>query len=95
MHKSTADRRELTVIAALTLLIAVMEITGVPSVFFVNIQIADIEPFYFALMANFLIIGAAAFLLLRFFCPQWRLGFTKSGLAAGLRSEERRVGKEC
>ena len=53
MHKSTADRRELTVIAALTLLIAVMEITGVPSVFFVNIQIADIEPFYFALMANF------------------------------------------
>ena len=66
MHKSTADRRELTVIAALTLLIAVMEITGVPSVFFVNIQIADIEPFYFALMANFLIIGAVAFLLLRF-----------------------------
>ncbi len=85
MHKSTADRRELTVIAALTLLIAVMEITGVPSVFFVNIQIADIEPFYFALMVNFLIIGAAAFLLLRFFCPQWRLGFTKSGLAAGLK----------
>ncbi len=80
-----ADRRELTVIAALTLLIAVMEITGVPSVFFVNIQAADIEPFYFALMVNFLIIGVAAFLILRFLCPKWRLGFTKRGLAAGIK----------
>lgn len=86
LHNNAADRRELILIAVLTLLIAAMEITGVPSVFFVNIQVADIEPFYFALMVNFLIIGVTAFLFLRFLCPRWRLGFTRDGLAAGLKS---------
>lgn len=86
MRKSAADRRELILIALLTLLIAVMDVTGVPSVFFVNVQIADIEPFYFALMVNFLIIGAVAFLFLRLLCPRWRLGFTSDGFAAGLKS---------
>lgn len=76
----------MALIAALTLLIAAMDITGIPSAFFVHIQAADIEPFYFTLMVNFLIIGAAAFLFLRLLCPRWRLGFTKEGLAAGLKS---------
>ena len=78
--------RELVLIAALTLLIAAMDITGIPSAFFVHIQAADIEPFYFTLMVNFLITGAVAFLYLRLLCPWWRLGFTKEGLAAGLKS---------
>ena len=84
MLKTT--RRELILIAVLTLLVAAMDITGVPSAFFVNIQVADIEPFYFTLMVNFLIIGAAAFLFLRLLCPKWRLGLTKDGLAVGLKS---------
>ena len=79
------NRRELISIGGLTLLIACMEITGIPSAFFVEIHLADIEPFYFTLMVNFLIIGLFAFLYLRTLCPQWRLGFTKTGLAAGLK----------
>lgn len=86
MRKGSADRQEAILIAVLTLLIAVMDITGVPSVFFVNIQVADIEPFYFTLMINFLIIGVVAFLFLKLLCPRWRLGFTKEGLTAGLKS---------
>ena len=46
------NKRELIYIAILTLLIAFMDITGIPSAFFVNIQIAGIEPFYFTLMIN-------------------------------------------
>ncbi len=42
------NKRELIYIAILTVLIAFMDITGIPSAFFVNIQIADIEPFYYA-----------------------------------------------
>ena len=38
-------------------------ITGIPGVFFVHIQVADIEPVYFTLMVNFLFIGAAAYLI--------------------------------
>lgn len=79
------NRRKLIYIAVLTLAIAFMDITGIPSVFFVNIQIADIEPIYFTLMINSLIIGAIAFVFLRMLCPEWELGFSGKGLIDGLK----------
>ena len=77
--------KEKIAIAFLTLLIAFMDISGIPSALFINIQIADIEPFYFTLMINFLIIGIIAFLYLKILCPEWELGFAKTGLADGLK----------
>lgn len=71
------NKKELVYIAVLTLIIAFMDITGMPSVLFVHIQVADIEPFYFTLMTNFLLIGIISFLFLRILCPAWNLGFTK------------------
>lgn len=79
------NKRELIYIAVLTLIMAFMDITGYPCAFFVNIQIADIDPFYFTLMINFLIMGAIAFLFLKNLCPRWKLGFTKTGLTEGLK----------
>jgi len=79
------NKRELIYIAILTLLIAFMDITGIPSAFFVNIQIADIEPFYFTLMINFILIGIIAYLYLKILCPNWRLGLGKIGLLDGLK----------
>ena len=79
------NKKELIYIAVLTLVIAFMDITGIPSVFFINIQVADIEPFYFTLMINFLIIGIIAFLFLKILCPNWKLGFTKTGLIDGFK----------
>ena len=79
------NRRQLAYMAILTIGIAFMDITGIPSAFFVNIQVADIEPVYFTLMINFIIIGIAAFLFLRKLCPEWELGFRKAGLADGLK----------
>ncbi len=80
MHK-----REFIYIAVLTLAVAFMDITGIPSVFFVNIQVADIDPVYFTLMVNFLIIGVTACLFLRILCPKWEIGFGKKGLMDGFK----------
>lgn len=78
-------KRELILISILTVIIAAMDITGIPSAFFVNIHIADIEPIYFTLMVNFLLIGIIAFLFIKYLCPEWRLGFTANGLTDGLK----------
>lgn len=80
------NKKELIYIAILTLLIAFMDISGIPSTFFVSIQIADIEPIYFTLMINFGIIGIIAYIYLKLLCPTWKLGFTKTGLVDGLKS---------
>lgn len=79
------QKRELILMSVLTVIIAVMDITGIPSAFFVNINIADIEPFYFTLMVNFVIIGIIAFIFIKRLCPEWRLGFTSKGLTDGLK----------
>lgn len=79
------NKREIVSISILTVLIAFMDISGLPSALFINVEIADIEPVYFALMANFVLIGAIAFLYLKFLCPTWRLGLCKEGLCEGLK----------
>lgn len=78
-------KKELAIAAILTILIAFMDITGIPSAFFVNIHILDINSIYFTLMVNFVIIGILAFIVLKYFCPNWYLGFTTKGLASGLK----------
>lgn len=84
-ERDIMNKREIILIAFLTLLIAFMDISGIPGALFINIQIGDIEPFYFTLMINFLIIGIITFLYLKILCPKWELGFTKAGLADGLK----------
>lgn len=48
-------------------------------------QIADIEPVYFSLMINYVMIGVIAFLYLKLLCPDLKLGLGKDGLADGLK----------
>lgn len=78
-------KKELIIISILTILLAFMDISGLPSALFLNIEISDITPFYWTLMLNFIIIGAIAFLTLKYFCPDWKLGFNKNGLKNGLK----------
>lgn len=77
--------KKIIMVATLTLLIAFMDISGIPGAMIFNIQIADIEPTYFSLMINFLMIGLIAFLYLKFLCPDWRLGLGRDGLACGMK----------
>ena len=82
-HK--ANKKELIAIGILTVLLAFMDISGMPCSLFMNIEVWDIEPIYWSLMLNFVIIGIIAFLVLRCLCPSWELGLGKKGLAAGLK----------
>ena len=53
------NKRSQTVSAViLTLIMTFMEMSALPALLFCNIKIWDIEPIYFALMANFLIAFA-------------------------------------
>lgn len=40
-------KKELIIIGILTILLAFMDITGLPSSLFINIEVLDITPFYF------------------------------------------------
>jgi len=78
-------KKELTTIAVLTVLLAFMDITGLPCSLFMNIKVLDIYPFYWTLMANFIVIGIVACLTLKYLCPDWELGLNKNGLKTGLK----------
>ena len=77
------DKKELIAAGILTVVLAFMDISGLPCTLFLNIEIPDVAPFYWALMLNFALIVAIAFLVLRFFCPSWELGLQKNGFLSG------------
>lgn len=62
-----------------------MDITGIPSAFFISINILDIEPMYFTLMVNFVIIGIISYFVLKYLCPNWELGLKKDGFVKGFK----------
>lgn len=78
-------KKELIIIATLTTLLAFMELTGLPSSLFINIEVLDITPFYWTLMFNFIIISIIAFFTLKYLCPNWKLGLNKKELKNGLK----------
>lgn len=78
-------KKELIIISILTILLAFMDISGLPSALFVNINILDINPIYFTLMINFIFIGTIAFLTLKYLCPNWKLGFNKKEIISSLK----------
>lgn len=78
-------KKELIIIGILTILLAFMDISGLPSALFINIEVLDITPFYWTLMFNFIVIGVIAFFTLKYLCPNWKLGFNKSELKNGLK----------
>ena len=79
------NKKELIIISVLTILLAFMDISGLPSALFVNINILDINPIYFTLMINFIFIGLISFFTLKYLCPSWKLGFNKNGIVSGLK----------
>lgn len=78
-------KKELITIGVLTILLAFMDISGLPSALFINIEILDITPFYWTLMFNFVIIGLIAFFTLKYLCPSWKLGLNKNEIKTGLK----------
>ena len=79
------SKRVSLTVAFLTLLIAFMELSGLPGALFMNLQILDVEPFYWTQMVNFLLIGLISWLILHFFCPGFSLGLGGKGFREGFR----------
>lgn len=78
-------KKELIIISILTILLAFMDISGLPSALFIDIEILDITPFYFTLMFNFILIGIIAFLTLKYLCPNWNIELNKNNIKEGLK----------
>lgn len=71
-------KKEIITVGILTVLLAFMDITGLPCSLFLNVEVLDITPVYWTLMLNFVIIGVIAFLVLKFLCPSWKLALSKA-----------------
>lgn len=78
-------KKELMIIAVLTILCAFMDITGLPCSLFMDVVVLDITPFYWTLMVNSILIGIIAYLTLTYLCPDWHLGLHKKGIKRGLK----------
>lgn len=79
------NKKQITIIIILTLVLAFMDISGLPAVLFVNCHLSDVTPYIISLLVNFLIIGSFAWLVLKSFGKDWTLGLHTSGLAEGLK----------
>lgn len=79
------NKKELGIAAALTFVIAFIEISGIPAQMIFGIKLADVDPYILPQIMNFLLIGVLAFLTLRFLCPGWELGLTHKGLLTGMK----------
>lgn len=72
------------ILAALTLVLALMDITAFPARLLPEMHLMDVEPVYFTIMLNHLMVLLLAYLVLHFFCPDFSLGLQSKGLFSGL-----------
>lgn len=79
------NKKQIAVMTILTLVIAFMDISGLPAVLFINWNLSDVTPYIMSLLVNFLIIGLLAWVVLKIFGKDWPLGLHASGLAEGLK----------
>lgn len=79
------NKKQITVMTILTLVLAFMDISGLPAVLFINCRLSDVTPYIISLLVNFLFIGFLAWLVLILFGKDWPLGLHTSGLAAGIK----------
>lgn len=68
-----------------TIIMTFMNISGLPAVLFLNISILDIQPFYFSLMANFVLTAIVFFVAWKVLYPDWQFGLGMKGLSLGLK----------
>ncbi|MDE7172069.1 MAG: CPBP family intramembrane metalloprotease [Oscillospiraceae bacterium] len=79
------NKKQITVMTILTLVLAFMDISGLPAALFINCRLSDVTPYIMSLLVNFLIIGFLAWLVLKSFGKDWPLGLHTSGLAEGIK----------
>ena len=79
------NKKQITAMTILTLVLAFMDISGLPAALFVHCSLSDVTPYIISLLVNFLIIGFFAWLALKSFGKDWPLGLRISGLVEGFK----------
>lgn len=78
------NRKEISVLSCLCILIAFMDISGFPSIL-LKITMADIDAYIIPLIINFILIGILSWFTLKRFHIHFSFGFTKNELHEGLK----------
>ena len=78
------DKKTKVVLIVLCLVIAFMDISGLPGVL-LKINFADVTQYIIPLMLNFVLIGIIALVTLKVFNITYKFGFTTDGLGDGLK----------
>ncbi len=78
-------KTEILFASVVTMVMTVMNISGLPATLFVNICVLDIQPFYFSLMVNFVLTAIVFLLGWKLLYPRWCFGLNVKGLKYGLK----------
>lgn len=78
------NRKTITILTILTILIAFMDILGLPGIL-IKCNFKDVDPYIIPLMFNFILIGGLAVAVIKIFRIDFYFGFSKKGLAVGLK----------
>ena len=82
---SKSERNEIIFAFIITIIMTIMDISGLPAIMFINIKILDIQPFYFSLMANFLLTAIVFFVGWKTLYSKWDFGLGTRGLLSGIK----------
>lgn len=82
---SKDERREIIFASVTTIIMTVMNISGLPATLFINIDVLDIQPFYFSLMVNFVFTAIVFFIAWKVLYSNWNFGLGTKGLLSGLK----------
>ena len=79
------EKNEIIYASIITVIMTVMNISGLPATLFINVNILDIQPFYFSLMVNFVLTAIVFIAAWKVLYPDWNFGLGTQGLISGIR----------
>lgn len=80
------ERKEIVFASIITVIMAIMNISGLPATLFIHIELLDVQPFYFSLMINFIFIASVFFAGWKMLYPKWDFGLGTRGLLTGIKN---------
>lgn len=82
---SKGKRNEIIFAFTITIIMTIMDISGLPAALFINIKILDIQPFYFSLTINFILTAIVFFVGWKTLYSKWDFGLGTKGLLLGIK----------
>ena len=76
---------EILKVLFICIIVAIMDITGIPAFYFIDITFLDINPLIISLFSNFILIAIFIFLSKKFLFPSWNFSFNKNYLLTAIK----------